>query len=796
LRPLEDCARGELGNVGAKAVALGEALRQGLPVPPGVAIGPDEDPPLGAIRSALGPGPFAVRSSSPSEDGADRSWSGQFESLIPVQADELGRAIEVVRASGSSERARAYGSDGRPIPVLVQPVVPANAAGIAFSLDPLDGDERYCVVEAVPGLATALADGTTTPSRWRIPIATGPADETAAGPLSAKALDDVVTLVLEVAGWLGRPCDVEWAWDGSRIWLVQARPVTAACWTPAPGQWTAANVRENAPGVVTPLAAAMNYEDVMPANIEGAMRRVGILRDGEHVAEATRFYGHLYWRVDGIKDRLMRLPGFVEASFDDTVGIRPSYEGSGRRSQLTPRTAATAARAAVTMVRGYREEGPRALRHAAEVVRQEPEWLSLDWDELGAAELERRLAAARDLHRATAYHHFIVTFAAEIAQDALRGLVEKAAERLEGAVDQRLLLSGVGRVATAATGDALAALAGAHVGSIDAILSAESIEALPADVSSGLQSVVSQFGWMAPADDELAHPRWDEDPQLALALFKGSVRAAAIGKSDRREVLGTARAVEEQRILAAAGLMRPALGTALRLSRRYQRIREELRVTWARMNRIMRRAFLAQGRRWTADGVLEMPEDVFWLTSRDCDRVLTGELRGAEVRALVAARRAHARRFRNWEPPLVLGAASEFEHEEPIADDGELRGVPCSSGVARGAVAILHRLEDVASVEPGSILVIKNGSPGWTPAFLVAGGLIVEEGGLLSHSSVVAREHGLPTVINVAHAMGTLHNGQMVEVDGRCGRIALLDARSIGSRTVGASVAARTVTPR
>lgn len=772
---LEDCAGGDLRHIGAKAAALGEALRRGLPVPPGVAIAPDEDPRLAAICAVLGPGPYAVRSSSASEDGGDRSWAGQFESRIPVHADQLGGAIEEVRASGSSHPARAYGSDGRTIPVVVQPVVPAIAAGIAFSLDPRDGDERYCVVEAVPGLATALADGTATPSRWRVRIATGASDEPAGEPLSAEALDEVVGLVLEVASWLGRPCDVEWVWDGSRVWLVQARPVTAASWSPAPGQWTAANIRENVPGIVTPLAAAVNYLDPWTANIDDVMRRVRLLRDGERVAEVARFYGHLYWRVDRIKDRLLRLPGFVEATFDDTAGIRRSYEGSGRRTPLRPRTVAAGARAAATIVRGYIEEGPLAQRHAAELALEEPHWLSLDLDEMDDAELARRLTGARDLHRRTAYHHFAVSFAAEWAHDALRVLVEKVAARLDGEVDQRLLLSGVGHVATAAAGDALAALADEHVESVDAILAAEGMEELQPQVAAGLRSVIEEFGWMAPTDDELAHPRWDEDPQLVLALFKGAVRAAARGQGNRGESLRAARVSQERRIRAAAGLLRPPLSTALRLARRYQLIREELRVAWARANRIVRHAFLAQGRRWAARGVLEAADDVFWLTPGDCDRLLRGDLTGADARALVAARRAHAHRFRNWEPPLVLGAESGLQHDEAPADDGELRGVPCSSGVASGRVAILCRLEDVESVDPGSILVIKHASPGWTPAFLVAAGLVVEEGGLLSHSSVVAREQGLPAVINVPHATSTLRNGQRVKIDGRRGRVAVLD---------------------
>lgn len=771
---LRDTEEQALSSVGGKAAALGEALRQGLPVPPGVVIAPDEDPPLTAIRATLGPGPYAVRSSSPSEDGAGRSWAGQFASRIPVVADDLGDAIVAVRGSGSSDRALAYGSDGEAIPVLVQPVIDAEAAGIAFSVDPVDGDERYGVVEAVPGLATALADGTITPSRWRVRLSTRLPDHRATDPLSATALQEVVDLVISAAEWLGRPCDVEWAWDGIRVWLVQARPVTAATWAPAPGQWTAANIRENVPGIVSPLAGCVNYLDVMPAHIEETMSGIGIIDEGERVADVGRFYGHVYWRVDLIKERLLRLPGFVESSFDETVGIQPSYEGDGRRSKLTPRTLLTAARAGLTIVRGYYQEGPLAQRYAERLAVEEASWL-VGWEGLEGRQLADRLAAARDLHHQTTHHSFIVAFIAEQAQDALRGLVQMAAKRCAGDIDQRLLLAGLGQVATAAAGDALAALAARHADRSDAILATDRIDELPPDVAAGLREVIADFGWMAPADDELAHPRWDEDPRLPFALFKGAVRAAASGTVGRRASLDGERLAQQARVLEAAGLLRPVLRLVLSQARRYQRFREELRVALGRVNRIVRRAFLEQGRQWAATGVIEQPEDVFWLTTADCDRLLGGDLDGTDARALVAARRAHAHRFRNWEPPLTLGVRTDVRVADAIGAGGELCGVGCSSGVATGPVAVLHRLEDIASVEAGSILVIKHGNPGWTPAFLVAAGLVVEEGGLLSHSSVVAREHGVPTVINVPGVTSWLRDGERVEVDGRRGRVVLLD---------------------
>jgi pyruvate,water dikinase len=772
---LEAAADAPVERVGAKARMLSSALRHGLPVPAGAVLAPDDAAAADALGERLGDGPYAVRSSAAAEDAGELSWAGQFESILPVEPAALEAAIDAVRVSGGSDRARAYGGGvAGPIPVLVQPVVAAVAAGVAFSLDPANGDEHHCVIEAVRGLGTALTDGAVTPARWRVAIDTGAAEGPSDGPLSAAALASVARLTIEVAEWLGYPCDVEWAWDGERTWLLQARPITAATWRPAEGQWTSANVGETMPGVVTPLTASITLEDEFARSIDASLVRLGVARSNEVVTEGGRFYGHAYWRVDVIKERMLGLPGFVERKVDETMGIAPTYEGDGRRSPTNLRTIRNAVPAARALWTMYRREGPAAQAFAGEVDHDEAAWLALRWDDLSEGALHERVAAARELRRRTNHHAITINFLAEQAQDFVRELLETATSKLEPEADSRVLLLGLEEPPTAAATARLEALARRHADAREAIVAAASADDLAPALGQELRAAIDEFGWMAAADDELALPRWDEDEELPLALFKAAARATEAPAGAASDGFEQWRRAEEERVLAAAGLLRPVLRPALRLARRYQTLREELRVTVARANRILRRALLALGRRAAAAGVLAVADDVFWLTAGESERLRRGQLPADEARRAVAARRRHALRFRNWDPPSLLGA--EPARAAAGAHDGAvLAGVPCSSGVVRGRVAVLRRLESVGSVEPGAILVLKHGNPGWTPAFVVASALVTEEGGLLSHSSVIARERGLPTVINVPGATEVLSDGQLVEVDGGRGVVTLLD---------------------
>ena len=772
---LADAGSRDAAAVGGKARALGAALARGLAVPDGVVLEPGETVDARAIVSELGPAPYAVRSSAPFEDGAGRSWAGQLASVVPVGQDGLEDAVEQVRESGRGAPAIAYGGTGDgAIPVLVQRVVDARAAGIAFSIDPSDGDEYHCVVEAVPGLAVALTDGAVAPARYRVPVE-GPVPEPHA-PLDRAALGGVLALVLDVADWLGVPCDVEWAWDGECTWLVQARPVTAATWSPRPGQWTSANLREAMPGTVTPLSFSLIVGHEMAPAIDAVMHWSRLAAPEESVCETALLYGRPYWRVDLMKERLLRLPGFSERDWDESVGLTPAYEGPGRRAALTPRSLARA----LPVIRGaigiYRSVGPRAARFLA------------DLDRTGAGLLGRDDPSADDLPEALDLHHevnhyaFAISVVAEQAQDTFRQLAKLATRSLEPPLDDRLLLAGIGPVATAAPTRAIEEAARRHAGDAEAIEAAGELDELPPAAALDLAEVIREYGWMASALDELAEPRWDEDPALPLALFKATVAAQRVAARAEPEHPGPGAAArgpaavagEEARARSAAGALWPALAVWLRLARRYARLREELRAASGRTNRVVRRALLAQGRRWADAGILAGPGDVFWLEFDEVRALLARGAEPAGLRDTIEARRRHSRRFRNWEPPHVLDA--RLPEPPPAAEtNGALTGIACSSGIARGPVAVLSAMEQVASLEPGSILVMRRGHPGWTPAFLVASGLVIEESGLLSHTSIVARERGLPAVINVPDATSRLRDGQRVEVDGRRGTVTVLE---------------------
>jgi phosphoenolpyruvate synthase/pyruvate phosphate dikinase len=210
-------------TAGGKAAGLARLVELGLPVPPAVVVpvGEElEDP--HAVVDRLGE-PLAVRSSAVAEDAPDRSFAGQFETVLGVRRNDLARAIAHVRAA--TERASAYGAGGE-VAVVIQRQVPATRAGVAFSRDPVTGSHEV-LVECAPGGGEAVVSGEVTPDRYWVSRARVRAR--ASGALRTLRDDEalrVASLVLAAEQGFGRPVDVEFCWERRRLWLVQCRPIT------------------------------------------------------------------------------------------------------------------------------------------------------------------------------------------------------------------------------------------------------------------------------------------------------------------------------------------------------------------------------------------------------------------------------------------------------------------------------------------------------------------------------------------------------------------------------------------
>ncbi len=257
------------------------------------------------------------------------------------------------------------------------------------------------------------------------------------------------------------------------------------------------------------------------------------------------------------------------------------------------------------------------------------------------------------------------------------------------------------------------------------------------------------------------------DEMAPDALFEKGAKAAelAVERLAMQARRGSGGEIKEKIVRALAGRIRMLMG-----------LRESPKFFIVRLMGIIRSELLASGDEFVREGIIEKPEDLFFLHFHELQALANRDAR--DWKTLIAERRnMHERENRRRQIPRVLVSDGRafYEGIGVLADtDTVISGSPVSPGVAEGIVHIIFDPRG-AQLAPGEILVCPGTDPAWTPLFMAASGLITEVGGMMTHGSVVAREYGIPAVVGVHQATTRLKDGQRIRIDGTAGKIMILE---------------------
>ena len=835
--------------VGGKARALHTLAVAGFPVPPFAVILPsarpateaEPDARLAAAFFAVGQnlaggplGRVAVRSSASDEDGGEHSFAGQLESFLDVPPAEVAARVAEVWRSGDSPRVRAYRAesglpaDGAAPADIVQAMVAADAAGVAFSVDPVSGRRAHASVAAVRGLGEALVSGardadTFTVDRSGTVVARSRANDvghargdapTATGPaITDTQAAAVAALARRCADHFGRAQDIEWAYADGKLFLLQSRPVTTLGRVADPDGalliWDNSNIAESYCGVTTPLTysfARYIYEEVywqfcrllgvpekkLEENADLFGRMLGLVQ------------GRIYYSLVDWYRAIALLPGFTwnRRFMEQMMGVKEEMP-----PELLPRVTAAGLGARLadlghlgSTVLGLlraRRRLPRTIgafraRLGAALAEPATPFAEQRADELAAAyrALERQLLTRWDAP-------MVNDFFARLYHVVLRALCTKwlGAESLAND-----LVGGEGGLVStepARLVEQLATIA-ADSPELRAALLADDLTAFhaalrnPANASfaAGYADYLARFGDRCMEELKLESPTLRDDPTPLLRSI-----GALIGreKTPSRPRFA-ARELAEARMadtLNGAPLRRIVFRRVLRRARGYVRDRENLRLDRTRLFARVRVIFVALGRRLAEVGALADARDIFYLTVPEALGFVEGTAVTTDLRALVALRRAEFARHAGAAEPadrietrgtVYVGNPFNLPRRPAatagVADTGadpELRrGLPCCPGVVRARVRVVLDPRGVTPT-PGEILVAARTDPGWVMLFPAAVGLLVEHGSLLSHSAIVSRELGLPSIVAVPGLTAWLKTGDLVEMDGAAGTVRRLE---------------------
>jgi pyruvate,water dikinase len=831
---LSEVTRSQIDMVGSKAANLGEMLQAGFPVPDGfvltteafkhflkvndlnlessqkeveaASLPPEIEAELRATAELFEGVPVAVRSSGVAEDLESASFAGQYETILNVLGlDSLFAAVLRCWASTFSEHVLKYMAEKGEnrkggMAVIVQRLVKADAAGVAFSANPLNGDREESVINSVQGLGERLVSGQATPDEWIVRGHEAIMQNSHENSLTASQAVTVADLARRSEAHFGSPQDVEWAFEDGELFILQARPITAlpepaikmvpVPIDPPPGFWE----RELAhcPYPLSPL-----FRTIVLPNHEKA------------ITESMDTYSIL---IEGILFR--EIGGWLYTRVIPLGGSEETPDRSPPPAWLMPilvRLVPSIRKRVKGLVKVYREDFA-----TKNVERWYDEWKqnnddrilqfkSVDITALSDHQLEKHLEEMLTFIAECSKIHALITAADWIVADFVL-----TCKSLLGWDDIKSLelLSGLSLRTTEHT-RCLVELAKI------------------AQKSSGIQEMLDNFdhetvGKLGTVDNEFSEAfnaylqeygsqtlRWElsektlkERPSLVLRLIRDQLNSNYNFESEAAQL-------EEKR-----GILLSEARNAL--SNRTIEERNEFEVTLAKAERayptredheyylhlaplaLLRYAFLEIGQRMAIQGNLERADDIMFL---EVDEVRSAFTEGIDQRNTVIRRKGELAWVKAHPGPLFYGGpppqqpsmdafpyevkrmmggmmwmiegmiATEYLQQDVAASDQTLHGVAASPGQYTGPVRIIMSEEEFHKIEAGDVLVCPTTQPAWSVLFPSVGALVTDGGGILSHPAIIAREYQVPAVVATGNATSSMYDGQMVTVDGDLGRI-------------------------
>lgn len=767
---------------GGKGGMLSRMFQDGYPVPEGFVVLPSAFQKeklnaeawneirdyLNTIRKKHEGALFAVRSSALSEDSAQASFAGEFETVLNVKTDkEIQEAIYTVFRSRESERVKAYSSvqgmeQSHQIAVVIMLMVQSEISGVLFTADPITGSHTSMTGNFVYGLGEQLVSGEANAYPFKLMRPKGKYE----GPEDFKKYaSELYKYAAKLVKELGYQQDIEWAVAKGKLYMLQARPIT----TQKTGNldtyelndtldgdylWTNTNVGEAMTDVFTPLSWS----------VIRALDEEQMVVPGYYL-----FSGNICGRMySNVNMALSIYPAFgkdykpVLKKMNDIFGQMPE----GMNIPIYPFSGLGLIKAMMPGIMNTLKKSKEVTKAMPHYFTDTPNWCRTMKERTEGAKTNKELLNLwkEELWPYNCKALWVTRFAPRKKLTGLFKLNEEL-QKLLGKEDANTLLSNL-------RGSSELESLGPVIG-ISKIIKGESSR----------EEYLMKYGHRGPHEFEISIPDPAEDKiwlEKQIEEFKKSnIDAEELLKKQHTQYERTLKKLED-RFPGKAKKISKQIADASEGSN----IREAARSEWTRVFRV-NRVFALKAGELTGIG-----DDVFFLYMDEVLNLLSGNKSAVKH---IPARRKTFEKYKTLPPlpSMIRGRFDPFKWaEDPnrrvdyydptlttvsASDSETLKGFAGATGRIEGIVRVLTNPEDGENFKQGEILVASTTNVGWTPLFPRAAAIITDIGAPLSHAAIVARELGIPAVVGCGNATTRLKTGDRVLVDGGQGVVHILD---------------------
>ena len=767
--------------------------------------------------------PVAVRSSATAEDLPEASFAGQQDTYLNVRGER--NVIQHVKACWASlwtARAMAYrqrqGYDHLMVraAVVIQSMLEPDTSGVLFTANPVSGNVEEVVLNASWGLGEAIVSGLVTPDTYvirkddfavlsqekgtkeitilndgegGIKELSTPESRRDIYALKDEQVIELTTLGTAIESHYGHPHDIEWAYEGDRCYVLQARPITTLAKDEDLGsepEYNRSMFVELFPESLSPLFLSV-MQHLIGEMLDFVLNLWGF-QPPQDIEPVGVFYNQPYFNRSYIETALAPLPTSVRQR---VVGQLMNPFGHQERS-VKGGSSLAYYEMTVRMLRIMYRFPERLADIISEYQGEIAELQSLPIDSASDEELVTRIR--EKVFGASSIllgYDFLLIAITGLSYQVLGSFLERFAGEDTEMLRARLI-SGVDGNMTMETNLRLwdlAEVAKREPEVVQALKrgstpgSATTFAELPGDSQFAVEfdKFLQAYGHREIRMD-IMYPTWVEDPTPVLGFIRGYLEADSsqdphLRQDDlQRARIEATKEVSDQLSQTWIGrwFIKPIFFWVLRYAQALTRERDTMHFEMTRVFPLFRQYLHEIGRRWVNNGWIDHEEDVFFLTF---DELEENAFEPCDRRKLVRTRKEEFDFAQSYPwPDAIIGEREVFLRERPSSagEEGQFSGIASSPGVVSGVARLIRGPDDFNNLQDGDILVAPFTTPVWTPLFGIARGLVTESGGILSHGAIVAREYGIPAVMSVANVMNLLEDGSPITVDGDRGFVRVI----------------------
>ena len=763
-------------KVGGKAKGLDLLIRHHFTVPKGFVITEidqiDEDA-LYQAFDALEEEQVSVRSSASNEDQSGASNAGQYETCLFVDRQHLLESVQKCLDSLDSHRVKDYAEHfelGKgTMNIVVQEMINSDKAGVLFTASPNKGSD--ILIEAVDGQGENLVSGQVTAHRYEIsrkcyrPCA----DDL----LNEAEIKQLYEIGKQIRTTFGEEKDIEWAIKDGVLYLLQMRPITTEIIDIEEFDrddelnghlFTKRNVGEMMPGAVTPLTLTTSAKAI-DYGMRYMLAKAGAYKtpdDEMPLRLISSISGHLFFDMNLLYNMHARVGVADPQSMN--LSIMGEYHDY---PPITAEVANPLVRA-VNSVKFLKFvfSGHRAMKKFDALLTR------VHFAETDSySELYKSIDANIALLDESLIYHYASSAYSGSATSTLYMMVDKYfPDKKEYQSFLSHLLTNIPNIESADILSRLQDLAMMIKQQEQKAVDFSAEELLQfiknrAEINAKYQDFLSHHGHRCIKEAEMRNKPWREN-EIPLMNYLQSIIKSPMNLAHGDEKIDYRKefAFIKNPLLKAASISYAKKARQAVVDREYTKSRlieiiDLFKTQYARLASML-----------VSEHLLTDADLIYFLTHEEIGKLINGDT--ALLPLSIRRRKAHSIQEELSFDDIYIGKpiADVFDVEQT---DGVIKGVPVSNGECEGVVHIVHSVEDANQLQKGEIMVVRFTDIGWSPYYSIVNGLITEIGSSLSHGAVVAREYGLPTIVNVKGATKLLKNGDRIKMNASKGTIVI-----------------------